>query len=628
MKKVFLLISCLAGLFVSCGEKTPPPAAYGATPSKAQLQWHDVDYYGMICISTITYTDKEWGYGDESAELFNPTQFDAKEIVATMKEAGMKGVLLVAKHHGGFCLWPTATTDYSVKSSPWRNGKGDMVREFADAAREAGLKFGVYNSPWDRNDADYGKPEYLKHFREQLRELHTNYGDIFISWYDGANGGDGYYGGAREKRKLDLEDYYDWKNTFAMVRKWQPLAAIFNGPDADVRWVGNERGFANDTCWATYDSTAKGETRWNLQHGQRNGRSWMPAECDVPIRSGWFYHESQNGQVKTPKQLFDLYFLSVGRGQALDIGLAPDKSGRFHPNDVKSLIGMGDLLKKTFTTNLVSDALVEVNQTRGESNKFSATNLADNDKKTYWCTDDSVTEGEITFEWKQPQTFNIVSLREYLPLGQRIDSISVEIFTQEQWQPFAKATSIGANRLLRSELVEASKIRIHTYGPVCPALSEIGVYRESGRTAAPVIKDMVAGLEQVPQTAWTLIPASNDKRAFDNNISTVWRPTAGKELCIDLGSETGISAFVYTPPATEENGLITHYELYISNHPAQWGQNVSSGEFGNIRNNPQPQIIRFEKPLKGRYIRLVATNTIDDAPMAVAEITVLKQETK
>jgi alpha-L-fucosidase len=619
MKKTVLLICCISVLLISCGEKTPAPAPYGATPSQAQLQWHDVDFYGMICISTITYTDKEWGYGDEPAELFNPGRFDADEMVAVMKDAGMKGVLLVAKHHGGFCLWPTSTTDYSVKSSPWRNGKGDMVREFADAARKAGLKFGVYCSPWDRNDADYGKPEYLQHFREQLRELHNNYGDIFLSWYDGANGGDGYYGGAREMRKLNLENYYDWGNTFAKVREWQPLAAIFNGHGADLRWVGNEQGFANDPCWATFDPA-----KWHPGNGQRNGKCWMPAECDVPVRPGWFYHESQNEQVKTAEQLFDLYFLSVGRGQALDIGLAPDRDGKLHPNDVQSLKGLGDLLRQTFTKNYAADATITVNQTRGESKKFSGKHLTDNDKKTYWSTDDSITEGIITLEWTQAQTFNIISLREYLPLGQRIDSISVEIFANGQWKPFIKASSIGANRLLRSEPAEASKVRIRTYGPVCPALSEIGIYRELERTVAPVKPDKVTDLEAVPHTAWKLLPASANRHAFDDDVSTVWRATAGQELSIDLGNETVILAFVYAPPVTGTKGLITNYELYISNNPEQWGQVVSSGEFGNIRNNPQPYTIRLEKPIRGRYIRLAATATIDDAPMVVAEVAVMK----
>ncbi|MDR1810602.1 MAG: alpha-L-fucosidase [Prevotella sp.] len=491
-----LFIGLLAAALASC-QNAEPPAPYGATPNEAQLQWHDADFYGLVHTSNVIY-DKAQGYDD--ADLFNPKQFDAKKIVAAIKDGGMKGVVLVAKHHCGFCLWPTSTTEYSVKNSPWRDGKGDMVREFADAAREAGLKFGVYCSPWDMNDADYGRPEYLQRYREQLRELHTNYGDIFLSWFDGANGGYGYYGGAKEIRKFDLEEYYEWDSTFAMVRRWQPLSAIFNGLRADVRWVGNESGIAGDPCWATYDPAPEGSAEWRPTNGQRNGKFWMPAECDVSIRPNWFYRQSQDEQVKTPEQLFDLYFMSVGRGQAFDLGVCPDRDGLLHPNDIRSLKGLGDLLKQTFTDNYTQTATVTVNQTRGGSKKFSAQNLIDNDKKTYWCTDDDTSEGEIILEWEQPQAFNIVSLREYLPLGQRIDSISAEVFVGEGWQPFAKAASIGANRLLRCEPVKTAKLRIRTYGPVCPALSEIGIYKEPERIVAPVKPDKATGLEPVAKT--------------------------------------------------------------------------------------------------------------------------------
>jgi len=483
-----LLIIFLTSILVSCSRSSEPPAPYGPTPSEGQLQWHDVDFYGMICISTITYTDQEWGYGDEPASLFNPEKFDARQIVGVMKEAGMKGVLIVAKHHGGFCLWPTATTDYSVKSSPWRDGKGDMLRDFSDAAREAGLKFGVYLSPWDCNDADYGTPVYLERYRQQLRELHTRYGDTFLSWFDGANGGRGYYGGAREIRQIDRSTYYDWDNTWAMVRQWQPHSAIFSDVGLDVRWVGNEKGLAGDPCWATYTPEAPdggkpscGFTKYEQGvNGHRNGKYWMPAECDVPIRPGWFYHAAQDDLVKSPKTLFDLYFMSVGRGCALDIGLAPDKSGLFHPNDVASLQGLGRLLKETFSTNLAGDAKVKVNGTRGNSKTFSPSNLLDKNPNTYWSVNDNTTNGEIIIEFRKPTLFNIISLREYLPLGQRIDNITVETFNGKEWQPFDQATSIGACRLLRGQPVETSKIRITTSGPVCPALSEVGVYLEPG----------------------------------------------------------------------------------------------------------------------------------------------------
>ena len=481
----FVIISLIAVSFLSCHQPVPP-VPYGAIPSEGQLQWHDVDFYGMICMSTITYTDQEWGYGDEPASLFNPDQFDARQMVGIMKEAGMKGILIVAKHHGGFCLWPTATTEYSVKNAPWREGKGDILREFSDAAREAGIKFGVYLSPWDCNDPDYGNPAYLKRYREQLRELHTHYGDIFLSWFDGANGGRGYYGGAREIREIDRSQYYDWDNTWAMVRQWQPHSAIFSDVGLDVRWVGNENGIAGDPCWASYTPEAPNGGKpacGFVKHqqgvnGHRNGKYWMPAECDAPIRPGWFYHASEDDQVKSPETLFDLYFKSVGRGCAFDLGLAPDKSGLFHPNDVASLRGLGRLLSQTFSVNLAGDAKIKTNQTRAHSKIFSPSNLVDNNKETYWSANDETTHGEITIEFQRPTRFNIISLREYLPLGQRVDSVSVETFNGQEWQPFAEATSIGSCRLLRGEPSETSKIRIHIWGPVCPAISEAGVYLE------------------------------------------------------------------------------------------------------------------------------------------------------
>ena len=633
MSRIFLisaygLISALGLLLFSC--KSPaPPEPYGATPSEGQLQWHDVDFYGMICLSTITYTDQEWGYGDEPASVFNPEEFDAVQIVAVMKEAGMKGVLIVAKHHGGFCLWPTATTGYSVKNSPWRGGNGDMIREFADATRAAGLKFGVYLSPWDRNDPGYGTPEYVERYREQLRELHTNYGDIFLSWYDGANGGDGYYGGTRERREIDRTNYYDWENTWGLVRELQPNAAIFSDIGLDVRWVGNEQGIAGDPCWATYTPKAPdggkpgcGYTKYQeAVNGHRNGKYWMPAECDVPIRPGWFYHEKEDNSVKSAEELFDLYFVSVGRGGAFDLGLAPDKRGLFHVNDCESLKGLGRLLSETFTVNLASDAKLKASYTRG-SEAFSPTNLIDNNKNTYWSTDDEITNGEIIIEFPESTKFNIISLREYLPLGQRIDSITAEIYDGKEWRLYAKATSIGACRLIRGEPEETSKIRIKTWGPVCPALSEIGVYIEPQR--ANTSNEILKNESGIAKDSWKTITEQRSCEAFDNNAATVWTAKAQqRELCIDIGKNVDISSFIYTPPVNIAKGLITKYEIYVSRSPEQWGRVVSKGEFGNIRNNPLPQTVRFDKQINGRYVRFVATETVEDAPMVIAELDII-----
>ncbi|WP_302395374.1 alpha-L-fucosidase [Phocaeicola coprophilus] len=292
-----VLTACASlSALTASGQTVPPPAPYGALPSQGQLQWHEMEMYNMIEFNQINYLDKDWGWGDESPEIVNPVNFNAEEIVLRAKKAGSKGFLINAKHHGGFCMWPSRTTDYNISRSPWRNGKGDWVGEWEAACRKHGLKFGVYLSPWDRNTAKFGTPEYLDMFKAQLRELLTQYGDLFIIWFDGApgEGGDGYYGGANEYRGGFL-DYYDWENIYALCRELQPNAVIFGDPGPDVRWVGNEKGYAGETCWATL--FAPGE-KWNgrpipsgapehikrINEGSRNGQYWIPAEADFSLR--------------------------------------------------------------------------------------------------------------------------------------------------------------------------------------------------------------------------------------------------------------------------------------------------------------------------------------------------------
>jgi alpha-L-fucosidase len=238
---IFVLFSCTP---------PPPPEPVLPLPSERQLAWHELEYYAFVHFNMNTFTNMEWGFGDESPDLFNPAELDCRQWARVCKEAGMKGIILTAKHHDGFCLWPSEYTEHSVKNSPWKNGQGDVVQELADACREYGLKFGVYLSPWDRNHPDYGKPEYLTYFRNQLRELLTNYGDVFEVWFDGANGGTGWYGGANEERRIDRKTYYDWENTYKIVRELQPMACLFSDAGPDVRWVGNEEGWAMKTNWA------------------------------------------------------------------------------------------------------------------------------------------------------------------------------------------------------------------------------------------------------------------------------------------------------------------------------------------------------------------------------------------
>lgn len=452
----------------------------------AQLAWHEREFYAFVHFSPNTFTDREWGYGDESPSVFDPTEFDADQIVSTLAAAGATGVILTCKHHDGFALWDSAHTSHDVASSPWLDGRGDVVRAIADACAHHGLGFGVYLSPWDRNHPEYGRPGYVDYFRAQLTELLTNYGPIFEVWFDGANGGDGYYGGARETRHIDRATYYGWPETFELVRTLQPGAVIFSDIGPDVRWVGNEQGHAGDPCWATYTPppaepdgvAAPGATDYRqAEQGHRDSPHWIPAEADVSIRPGWFYHESENDRVRTPANLFDLYLRSVGRGASLLLNVPPDRRGRIHEADAASLLAFGGLLRETFTINLAADAVLSASNTRAGDDRFSPQNTIDGKRETYWTTDDGRTEARIELVLQDKQTFDLVDMREYLPLGQRVHGWHVEVLSESQWIRIAEGESIGARRLVRTDPVTTDRIRFNFTGPVGPAIAEIGLYR-------------------------------------------------------------------------------------------------------------------------------------------------------
>lgn len=459
------------------------PKPHGAIPSERQLRWQAMEVTGFIHFTVNTFTDKEWGYGDESPEIFAPTAFDAGQIAGVAAEAGMKGLILTAKHHDGFCLWPSAYTDHSVKHSPWRGGQGDVVRELATACQEQGIGFGIYLSPWDRNHPRYGHPDYLTYYRNQLRELLSNYGPLFEVWFDGANGGEGYYGGARENRRIDKERYYDWETTWSIVRELQPEAVIFSDAGPDIRWVGNESGVAGDPCWGTIspDGMAPGLADPKvLNTGHRNGSHWRPAEVDVSIRPGWFYHAHEDDQVRSPENLLQVYYESVGRGCNLLLNLPPDRRGLIHERDVASLREWRRILDATFATDLARGARVTASNTRGNDPRFAPTHVIDGRRDTYWATDDDVRTPELVLDLGRHATFNAVCVREYLPLGQRVDSIALDRWDGERWVEFASATGIGAQRLIRlPERITTDRVRLRVTGsPVCPAISELGLFAE------------------------------------------------------------------------------------------------------------------------------------------------------
>jgi len=475
------LLSILVIALLRAQPVPPPPAPVYPVPTPAQMAWHQMEMNAFIHFTTNTFTGKEWGFGDEDKAIFNPTELDANQWAKTLKETGFKMLILTSKHHDGFCLWPSQYTEHSVKNSPYKNGKGDLVKEAAEAARKNGLKFGVYLSPWDRNHPEYGKPGYIEYYRNQLRELFTQYGPVTEMWFDGANGGDGYYGGSREKRKIDGATYYDWPNTLKLIKAMQPNVLFFSDAGPHLRWVGNERGVAGETNWNTItpDTLFAGKSGIEalLNRGSENGTNWIPAETDVSIRPGWFYHEEENNRVKSPEQLFDIYLSSVGRGSTLLLNIPPDKRGLFHEKDVQSLYGFKEMLKKELGHNLAYKAKTSATNFRGKNSKFSTTNLTDGQSQTYWATDDKVTTGSIEVDLGKSATVKYILLQEYIELGQRVKAFTIEALEPGGWKEVAAGTTIGYKRILKIEPVQTQRIRVKiTEAKASLVLSNIEVY--------------------------------------------------------------------------------------------------------------------------------------------------------
>lgn len=628
---IYILLTACSG-----SDQKLPPAPYGPIPTDAQLAWHEMEMYCLIHFGVDTYTDKEWGYGDEDPKIFNPVHFDAGQIVRAAKAGGFKGVIVVAKHHDGLCLWPTKTTTHNISRTAWKDGKGDMIAEFKQACDKEGMKLGLYCSPWDRNSPYYGTPGYVDIYREQLKELYSNYGPLFISWHDGANGGDGYYGGAREERKIDRSTYYGWDSTWAITRRMQPGAVIFGDVGPDVRWVGNEQGFAGETCWATYTPQAPDSTQkpsngyvkyWLGVEGTRDGKYWMPAECDVPLRPGWFYHASQDTLVKSPDELVDLYFKSVGRGANLDLGIAPDRRGLLHLNDVKSLEYFGNSLSYMYKHNMTRGARLTASNIRhNDSSKYGASFLVDDDRYSYWATDDDILTGELVLDLDGEQLFNVIRLRENIKLGQRIDSFVVDVMENDKWKQVATGTSIGANRLIRLEDgVNTNKVRLRIVSAkACIALSDIGLFMAPGRVNLKGKGIPHPGVLYYlkNQYHWEAIgvDAGNKKKAVDNDSHTMAQ--TGGELIIDTKDTLEIEGFRYLPRQDgSDEGTIDKYSYSVSMDGKNW-QEVASGEFGNIRANPVWQETQLHRTIKARYFKLSALHVLEGKGMTAAEVDV------
>ena len=471
MKNILIIV-----IFILCSCNQSYNPVY-PIPSERQRLWQEMEYYAFIHFNMNTFTNKEWGYGDELPSTFNPSELDTDQWARIIKDSGMRGIIITAKHHDGFSLWPSIYTEHSVKNSPWKNGKGDLIRDLAKSCKKYNLKLGIYLSPWDRNHKDYGSRNYITFFRNQLTELLTNYGDIFEVWFDGANGGSGYYGGANEIRKVNKKTYYDWINTHKIIRKLQPNAVIFSDAGPDVRWVGNEKGYASKTTWSNIyrDSLYGGMPDYNkFSSGQEFGTHFIPTETDVSIRPGWYYHPEENDKVKTLDKLIDIYFNSIGLNSSLLLNIPVDKRGLIHENDTQRMLELGDFIKNTFNKNLMEGSIIEFNNRSHPINKIIDKNI-----NTFYPFESNYTN-IINITIEKEKLVDVFEISENINLGQRIKEFRFEIKVNDKWVTIEKGTTIGKKRLIKFKPLIVKDLRFTIVDSKdIPLISEIGLYKSS-----------------------------------------------------------------------------------------------------------------------------------------------------
>lgn len=573
-------------------------------PSPKQLAWQQMEFTAFLHFGINTFTDNEWGNGTDSPELFNPSALDCEQWVRTLKEAGFRMAILTAKHHDGFCLWQTTTTDYSVKSSPWREGKGDVVRELSEACRKYGLKFGVYLSPWDRNAPSYGdSPAYNALFIAQLSELLTNYGRVDEVWFDGACAE-----GANGKRQE-----YDWEAILETIHRLQPDAVTAIMGD-DVRWVGNEGGLGRATEWSvtpftpmSYSHSAEANRALGLGEMSKDLGSrallsraeqlyWYPSEVDVSIRPGWFYHQWQDKEVRSLANLVEIYFSSVGCNSVLLLNIPPDRRGLIHETDAARIKELANYLDRMYARNYIAKR-----------------------PRLWHCKEDEMRE----FAVERGAVVNTLLLAEDITQGQHVESFTVEALINNQWHYLAEGTTIGYKRLLRFSDCTPTKIRISITSTRATAhISDIGLYyaeplKESSRK--PRISD-------IPTNGWRIVGADG-KQTIDNDITTAWRTEGLVPLVVDMGRIEEISGFCYATTDKEDlAGTIYRYNFYVSTDGTTWKRCDASGEFSNIKHNPIPYYVRFGKTYKARYLKLEPVEEIEGRVMTtIGEIGVLRE---
>ncbi|MBN1577687.1 MAG: alpha-L-fucosidase [Chitinispirillaceae bacterium] len=528
-KKLFMAILLIPIPIRSSGQ---PPSPLGPVPNAKQIEWYHREVTVFLHFNMNTFTGNEWGDGTDKPSQFNPTALDCEQWIRTVKNAGFACAILTVKHHDGFCLWPSEHTGYDIAASPWKNGAGDVVGEFTDACKKYGVKAGLYLSPWDRHESSYGTTAYNTFYANQLKELLTGYGPIHEIWWDGA--GD--------------QMAFDFKRWADTIKAIQPDCFIFGAkkasPYVDGRWIGNEDGVAGDPCWSTIDrSVIDEENLTTLPTGQANGTSFVPAECDVSIRPGWYFHAAENSQVKTVATLWNtIYFGSVGRNCVLLLNLPPDTRGRIHAIDSTRLDSLGGWIRGTFAANLAAGATVTALHGRGES--FDPSNMIDSSESTYYAASDGYSTDTLLFDLGSPATFDCAMIQERIELGHRITRWSFDAYYNGKWNSVsANKQSIGYKRLLRLDAITATRVRLRiTGGKGCPAIHTLGLFRNAF-APTPVV-----------EAAPSLPPAG--KRVAPQGVQGVFeisgtmlrlpREFAGRKVRLELYEPTGRTVMRFT----------------------------------------------------------------------------------